>query len=123
MCALRALPEVWLGFFDRSAEGMIVRWALNGAFNLVSGVASLAKKAAEQAASSSQGAPGHSRYGRLELGHEAVAAAIAQKFELKSFVGRVVVMIPRELDQSHGSSGTVFGKLGLGGGPDSKGRF
>jgi len=48
---------------------------------------------------------------------------MAHKFELESFVGGVVIMIPSELNKSHGPSGTVLGNLGLGGGPSSNGRF
>jgi hypothetical protein len=60
MCALGALPEVWLGFFDRSAKGMIVRGTLDSTFNFVSGIARLAKKASKQAAGGSQSASCHS---------------------------------------------------------------
>ncbi len=109
MCAFRALTEVRLRFFHGGAEGMVVRGALDGALNLVRGVARLAEKTAKQAAGGSQSAARHSSDGRLKLGHEAVAAAIAQKLELESFVSGVVIMIPRELNESHGSSGTVLG--------------
>ena len=58
--AFRALTEVRLRFFDGRSEGVVVRGALDGAFDFIGGVARLAKKTAKQASGGSQGATRHS---------------------------------------------------------------
>jgi len=74
----------------------------------------LSQEPAEQAARRAQGAACHARNGGLEFGHKSVAAAVTEKFELEPFVGGVVVMISRELNERHGSS-RRSGKLGASG--------
>src|SRR2546429_9561386 len=71
------------------------------ALNLVARRAGLPQHAAKKASCSVQCAGRHPRGGRFELAHEAVAAAVAEKLELKTLVGRVVGMISGELDQRH----------------------
>src|SRR5579872_321192 len=102
---LWTLAEIRLGFVDGSAKGLVVRGALNGTLDFIRGVACLSEESAEQAAGGSKRAARHPRGGGLELGGESVAAAVAEKFELKSLVGGEVVVVSSELDEWHGSSG------------------
>jgi len=108
-----ALFEIRLGLVDRGAEGFVMRGTLNGAFDFVGGVAGLAEEPSEKAPGGAKRAARHSGNGRLELRHESVAAAVAEEFELESLVGGMVIVVSRELNESHGSS-KESGNMALG---------
>ena len=75
--------------------------SLNGTLNLIGIGAGLAKNAAKQPPGGPQRAGSHSGGRGLELRHEAVAAAVAEKLELKSFVSRMVGVVSGELYERH----------------------
>src|SRR5262249_11516605 len=101
MRALGTLPEVWLRLLGCLAEGLVMRRPLDRALNLITRRAGLPQDPAEKASRGMKRAGRHARGRGLKFAHEAVAAPIAEKFKLKTFVGRVVSMVPGELDQGH----------------------
>ena len=96
--ALGTLAEVRLGFLNGFAEGLVMGWTQNGALDFPSAARCSAEHATKETASSMEGACGHAGGRGFELAHKAVTAAVAEKFELKAFVGRMVMVIARELN-------------------------
>lgn len=99
--AFGALAEIGFGFLDGVTKSLVVRGTQHGALDLIGAAARSAQHSAEEAASSVQRAGGHAGGGSLEFAHEAVAATVTEKFELKSFVGGMVSVVPCELDECH----------------------
>jgi hypothetical protein len=92
------------GLFDRGAEGVVVARAPDGAFNIVGRTADAPEDATEQVADGAHRASGQADTGGAEFREESVAAAIAEEFELITFVGGVVGVIAGELKQGHCAS-------------------
>jgi hypothetical protein len=95
------LPELWLSLFHGFPECLVVCRALDGAFYLIGSAADVSENAAENAACRTESASCHPRDGSLELTHISVTAAIAEKLELVPFVGGVIGVVSRELNQCH----------------------
>src|SRR5689334_11279990 len=85
-----------------------MRRSSHRALNFVARRTGLPQHAAKETSRRVQRAGRHPGGGRLELAHKAVAAAVAEKLELKAFVGGVVGVVSGELDQRH--NGRVSGE-------------
>src|SRR5437763_5319817 len=104
MGALRTLAEVRLTLVHRCVERLVVRGALDGAFDLIAAGAGLPQDAAEKAACGMQRAGCRACGRALEFGHETVAAAVAEELKLKAFVSGMISVIACELDECHARS-------------------
>ncbi len=98
--AASALFEVLFALFDGFFESVIVGFATDGALNFVGGMAgSIASS--EEASGGVEKGSGDADDRGLEVGHEAIAALVAMKLELESFVGGKVVEVADKLYERH----------------------
>jgi hypothetical protein len=103
------LAEIGLCLIHGFMKGLVVPRSLNGTLNFISAGTGAAKDTSKQIARGTQGAAGIARHRGFERRHESTSAAIAEEFELISFVGGMVSMISGELNQGHEESPlTVF---------------
>jgi hypothetical protein len=79
-------------------ECFVVGRALDHALNFIAIRSGLAQNSTEQPSGGTQSACGKSSHGRLKSGHETVAAAVAEEFELVSLIGRMIGVITGELN-------------------------
>jgi hypothetical protein len=82
-----ALLEIPFGFLDCVAECLVVARTPHCPFDFVAARTRPPENAAKQIAGDPQPARHETGHGRLELAHEAVAAAIAEKLELVALIG------------------------------------
>lgn len=101
MRAFGTLAEARLGFIHGFVKSLVMRWTLYGALDFIGAITCRAENTAKKIARRTQRASGHTRNARFEFRHAPVAASVAKKLKLKAFVGRMIRMVARELNQSH----------------------
>jgi len=101
MRAFGALFEIRLAAIDGLPESFVVGRSLDGAFDLISIGSHPTQDATKEPSGSPQCASRHPGSRGLEFGHKTVAAPVAEKLELKSFISRMISVVPGKLNECH----------------------